>query len=53
MGTFAVLQYFIYLEVILKEKYRGPGTREKVSSSRINLECNIYVQESNASQLSV
>jgi hypothetical protein len=25
---------------------RGPGAREKVSSRRINLECNTYVQES-------
>jgi hypothetical protein len=32
---------------------REPGTREKVSSRRINLECNTYVQESNASQLPV
>jgi hypothetical protein len=31
----------------------GPGTREKVSSRIINLECNTYVQESNASKLSV
>jgi hypothetical protein len=27
--------------------------REKVSSRRINLECNTYIQESNASKLSV
>jgi hypothetical protein len=32
---------------------RGPGTREKVSSKRINLEYNTYVQEINASQLPV
>jgi hypothetical protein len=32
---------------------RGPGTREKVSSRRISLECNTYVQESNASKLPV
>jgi hypothetical protein len=31
----------------------GPGTREKVSSRRINLEGNTHVQESNASQLPV
>jgi hypothetical protein len=32
---------------------REPGTIEKVSSRRINLECNTYVQESNASQFPV
>jgi hypothetical protein len=32
---------------------RGPGTREKVSSRRINLEVNTYVQEINANQLLV
>jgi hypothetical protein len=31
----------------------GPGTREKVSLRRINLEGNTHAQESNASQLSV
>jgi hypothetical protein len=31
----------------------GPGTREKVSSRRINLECNTYVHESNAKNLPV
>jgi hypothetical protein len=30
---------------------RRPGTREKVSSRRINLERNTYVQERNASKL--
>jgi hypothetical protein len=30
-----------------------PGTREKVSSRRINLEGNAHAQESNASQLPV
>jgi hypothetical protein len=30
-----------------------PGTREKVSSRRINLEDNTHAQESNASQLPV
>jgi hypothetical protein len=29
---------------------RGPGTREKVSSRRINLEGNTHAQEINASQ---
>jgi hypothetical protein len=32
---------------------REPGTREKVSSRRINLEDNTHAQESNASQLPV
>jgi hypothetical protein len=32
---------------------RGPGTREKVSSRRINLEGNTHVQEINACQLLV
>jgi hypothetical protein len=31
----------------------GPGTREKISSRRINLEGNTYAQEINASQLPV
>jgi hypothetical protein len=32
---------------------RGPGTREKVSSKRINLEGNTHAQEINVSQLPV
>jgi len=32
---------------------RGPGTRQKVSSRRINLEGNTHVQEINESQLPV
>jgi hypothetical protein len=32
---------------------RGPGTREKVRSRRINLEGNIHAQEINVSQLPV
>jgi hypothetical protein len=32
---------------------RGPGTREKFSSRRINLEGNTHTQEINVSQLSV
>jgi hypothetical protein len=32
---------------------RGPGTREKVRSKRINLEGNNHAQEINVSQLSV
>jgi hypothetical protein len=29
---------------------RGPGTREKIRSKRINLECNTHTQEINVSQ---
>jgi hypothetical protein len=32
---------------------RGPGTREKVRSKRINLEGNTHTQEINVSQLPV
>jgi hypothetical protein len=32
---------------------RGPGTREKVRSERINLEGNTHAQEINVSQLPV
>jgi hypothetical protein len=32
---------------------RGPGTKEKVGSRRINLEGNTHAQEINASQLPV
>jgi hypothetical protein len=32
---------------------RGPGSREKVSSRRINLEGNTHVQGSNVNQLPV
>jgi hypothetical protein len=32
---------------------RGPGTREKVSSRRINLECNTYAHGSYARNLPV
>jgi hypothetical protein len=32
---------------------RGPGTKEKVRSKRINLELNTYAQEINVSQLPV
>jgi hypothetical protein len=32
---------------------RGQGTREKVRSKRINLECNTHAQEINVSQLPV
>jgi hypothetical protein len=39
--------------VIEANRRGGPGTREKVSLRRINLEGNTHVQESNASQLPV
>jgi hypothetical protein len=32
-------------------KRRGPGSREKVSLKRINLECNTFVHGSNARNL--
>jgi molybdate-binding protein len=32
---------------------RGSGTREKVSSRRINLECNTFVHGNNAKNLPV
>jgi hypothetical protein len=32
---------------------KGPGTREKVRSRRINLEGNVHAQEINANQLPV
>jgi hypothetical protein len=35
------------------KRRKGPGTREKVSLRRINLEGNTYVQESNASKFPV
>jgi hypothetical protein len=34
-------------------KKRGPGTREKIKSKRINLEGNTHTQEINVSQLPV
>jgi hypothetical protein len=37
----------------LANRRRGPGTREKVSLRRINLEDNTHVQEINVSQLPV
>jgi hypothetical protein len=36
-----------------EEYVEEPGTREKVSSGRINLEGKTHAQESNASQLPV
>jgi hypothetical protein len=35
------------------DRKRGPGTREKVRSKRINLEGNTHAQEINVSQLPV
>jgi hypothetical protein len=40
-------------EMASSNRRRGPGTREKVSSRRINLEGNTHVLESNVSQLPV
>jgi hypothetical protein len=42
-----------YFKATESNRRRGPGTREKVSLRRINLEGNTHVQESNASQLPV
>jgi hypothetical protein len=42
-----------YFKVTEANRRRGPGTREKVTLRRINLEGNTHVQESNASQLPV
>jgi hypothetical protein len=36
-----------------KDRRRGPGTREKIRSKRINLEGNTHAQEINVSQLPV
>jgi hypothetical protein len=41
------------VKVTEANRRRGPGTTEKVSSGRINLESNTYVQESNVSKLPV
>jgi hypothetical protein len=42
-----------YFKATEANRRREPGTREKVSSRRINLEDNTYVQEINVSQLPV
>jgi hypothetical protein len=42
-----------YFKVTEANRRRGPGTREKVHSRRINLEGNTHVKEINASQLPV
>jgi hypothetical protein len=39
--------------LLAKAPFAGPGTREKVSSRRINLEGNTHAQESNVSQCPV
>jgi hypothetical protein len=46
---------YMHANVAMTEanRRRGPGTKEKVSLRRINLECNTYVQEHNASKLLV
>jgi hypothetical protein len=41
------------LKVTEANRRKGPGTREKVSVRRVNLECNTYVQENNARSLLV
>jgi hypothetical protein len=41
------------LKATKANRRRGLGTKEKVSSRRINLEGNTHVQESNMSQLPV
>jgi hypothetical protein len=41
------------LKVTEVNRRRGPGTREKVSLRRINLECNTHVHESKARNLPV
>jgi hypothetical protein len=42
-----------YFKATEANRRRGPGTREKVRSRRINLEGNTHAQEINASQLPV
>jgi hypothetical protein len=41
------------LKAIEANRRKGSGTRGKVSSRRITLECNTHAQEINASQLPV
>jgi hypothetical protein len=41
------------LKATQANRRRGPGTREKVRSRRINLELNTHAQEINVSQLPV
>jgi hypothetical protein len=43
----------ITFEFTEANRKRGPGTREKVRSGRINLEGNTHAQEVNVSQLPV
>jgi hypothetical protein len=43
----------ICFKVTEDNRRRGPGTRDKVSSRRINLEGNTHAQESNVSKLPV
>jgi hypothetical protein len=43
----------IALKATEANRKRGPGTREKVRSKRINLEGNTHTQEINVSQLPV
>jgi hypothetical protein len=60
---FSILIQVLFQNVILTKadtlkateanRRRGPGTREKVRSKRINLEGNTHVQEIKVSQLPV
>jgi hypothetical protein len=43
----------VTLKATEANRRRGPGTREKVRSKRINLKGNTHVQEINVSQLPV
>jgi hypothetical protein len=42
-----------YFKATEANRRRGPGTREKVSSRRINLEGNTHAHEMNVSQVPV
>jgi hypothetical protein len=53
MSLEGVLNALQYLKATEANRRRGPGTRKKVSSRRINLECHTYVQESNLSKFPV
>jgi hypothetical protein len=45
--------FLISCSLIEANRKKGPGTREKVRSRRINLEGNAHAQEINVSQLPV
>jgi hypothetical protein len=48
-----LLLHAAYLKATEANRRRGPGTREKVRSRRINLEGNTHAQEINVSHLPV